>query len=659
MPAQRPLPAEVLALIFQYFDSKDLYRCLQVCRLWYDEAETRLYSNVVLSRSKFRTVKSKKHLLRRVQWLCGFDWEDQAEDVWDVFLDYRPCKEYSPSRAWPFDKSHYMRSLPPMQSVDFTLGPNHPALTHLSYHGGSRANPLFVSVLYRLTTLTTLELFFDQGGSYRDIYRLDMDRTLTALPHLKHLRTNGRMLEYATTPGRLDNRNLYLTMEDATRGPGRQQHQLKSFAFGPVLTRWVPKTVDIFMCFRRLGSLTTLSFNSWESSFDEIERNRPGALGRALQQFCPVLETVKIINASVFWLFDLAIVPSNKEHHLRSLIEDLLPNEEEVVWTTALHEQRDEHLIRPLQDQEVEELLEGRNAVPFFPHLKSLVIQGRHAFSAQDLISLGAQARLLTHLEIDYRPTDNLGISVWDIYDYDAASGDANLMPSPTPQYGLSWGDRAIQNRRLRKRRRIEGRDLMLFLRICSSLRHFALKKSFIPFELLVDDRSSRSEGSLGNDDDETQVIEPWACEGTLESLTIGFDIATDQHESHHLVWKHLGRFKKLQSLAFVRFSPSKNRSALIPSPAYGVDGLIAGGEGVNVTLTAIRALPSWWALEDGRAMVLWFARSFPKLKKLGLSHDQEYLEGKQGAAYASLLEDEDVKQCSIESVVFEPHWFE
>lgn len=161
-------------------------------------------------------------------------------------------------------------------------------------------------------------------------------------------------------------------------------------------------------------------------------------------------------------------------------------------------------------------------------------------------------------------------------------------------------------------------------------------------------DNSSRSQSSLGDVDKGTQAIAPWACEETLESLTIGFDIATDQPENHRLAWKHLNSFKKLRSLTFMRFSPSESRSALIPSPAYGVDSLLAGGEGVNEMMTAIRSLPSWWAVEDGRAMVLWFARSFPKLRKLGLSHDQEHLEGKQGAVYARVLEDEDVKQCSI-----------
>ncbi|KAK5814284.1 hypothetical protein F5H01DRAFT_368033 [Linnemannia elongata] len=134
------------------------------------------------------------------------------------------------------------------------------------------------------------------------------------------------------------------------------------------------------------------------------------------------------------------------------------------------------------------------------PHIKHLRINGRMLGYAT------TTGRLLTHLEIDYQPIEK----------------------------GRAGGDKLIENRRLRKRRQIENRDLMLFLRICSSPRHFALKKFGIPFELLVGDSSSsscRNQGSLGDDDDETQAIASWACKDTLETLTIGFDINRSTRE--------------------------------------------------------------------------------------------------------------------------------
>ncbi|KAF8949203.1 hypothetical protein BGZ47_008982 [Haplosporangium gracile] len=358
MPVLKPLPAKVFALIFHYLNRRDLYRCMLVCQLWHTEVEARLYNNIILD-NEFSThdlivqaVQTRKHLLRRVQWSSINDQETWAENPLDILLDFRAGEEdmisssfSSPSHVpkpffAPVDIN--LRSLPSpstLHPVVYPPGFIHPPWMPLSTAGGNRSTP---------------------AGGYQEMYTLDMDRVLTAFPHLKHLSISGRAFHYATTSARVDDHNLYLTTADTTSRPGGQIH------------------------------------------------------------------------------------------HLNFLIEDPLPDEV-VVWYSAVQNQPEEQ----------------------------------------------------------------------------------------------EW-DKLVENRRLRKRRQIENRDLMPFLRIRSSLRRFALKNFCVPFELLVDD-SSRSQGSLSDDNNGKQIILPWACEKTLEFLKIGFNIATDQPENHKLAWKHLGRFKKLR----------------------------------------------------------------------------------------------------------------
>ncbi|KAG0284063.1 hypothetical protein BGZ96_011560 [Linnemannia gamsii] len=634
----RPLPIEILALIFEYLPPRALYQAMLVSRLWYVEAEASLYTSITLrsphqsNDSLLRALKTRKRYLRRLEWSSSIGREVSEADLLDILLDYRPGEETSGSTS----SSDNLPSSTPVATSNaqilpstsppktgYPLGPNPPALRHLSYVGCNRSWQFFDSILYRLTTLTSLDLCFS-GSAYqvRDMYVFKMDKVLTAFPHLKHLGITGTMFEYVPTTARLDegyNPILDANKVEAGAATGHgvlDHHRLESFTLNPVLMR--RSAVDLFMCFRRLGSLTKISIVSKISCF-----NNDGG--------------------DHVLVFDLAIVPPDKDHHLTALVSDVSLGEMPDLLTKK-------RLRRRLQDNEVDELLEGRNASPFFPQLRKLTLQQGHSLSAQDLISLG------------------------EIYDKDAAV-------SATTQQSSTWSDVLVEHQRLRKRRQIENRDVMLFLQVCSSLRHFALTKFCIPFEhLLVADEDMSKQVSSGVNDDQgksgtgntetsshddktTPAIQPWACEKTLESLTIGFDIATNRPEDHRLVWTHLGRFKKLRSLTFVRYHSfnSYHRSSLIPSLAFGVEGLLAarggGGGEMSETLAEIRSLPSWWAEEGLREMVLWFAKSFPKLSVLGLMYHWQYVEGTQGVVYARFLEDEDVKRCPIGHVFFESQY--
>lgn len=139
-----------------------------------------------------------------------------------------------------------------------------------------------------------------------------------------------------------------------------------------------------------------------------------------------------------------------------------------------------------------------------------------------------------------------------------------------------------------------------------------------ILFEDLLDDDNE--------DDDRKAAIRSWACERPLESLTIGFNMPTNQPQDHELVWNHLGRFKKLPSLTSVPSSPpsKQDQSGLIQLFDYGVTGLLAGGqEGREMidTLEEIDCLLSRWSVDDRKEMVFWFAEAFLKLRVLGLEN--------------------------------------
>jgi hypothetical protein len=413
-----------------------------------------------------------------------------------------------------------------------------------------------------------------------------------------------------------------------TQAGSGDQYRLESFTFYPSLMGRNGRDASLF--FKRLGNLKRIVVLPRIWSYGVNELCRPWDLGRALKEFCPKLESIEAEGALTLWLFDLPILPHDKLAHLTALVEGHSLQDVEGMSDAQVQENR---LRQRLQDQEVGELLEGKGADPFFPQLKRLILGQKYYLSAQDLISLGVQAQFLTDLEIQISPDH---YEYWQMYDPDTTTSD---LPS-----AVTNQSQIVDMRRLGTRRRFTSRDLMLFLQLCSSLVRFSMTNQSISFEDLLDDNNDKA------------VIRPWACEGTLGSLTIGFDLPTNQPEDHRLVWNHLGRFKKLRSLTFLHTLPSskKGRSGLIPSSGYGVGGLLAeGGGGMSEKLEEIGCLSSWWKVNDRRQMVLWFAESFPRLRVLGLEFHQGYVKGAKQARYTGFLKDKEVKSCSISRIFF------
>jgi hypothetical protein len=502
----------------------------------------------------------------------------------------------------------------------------------------------------------SLDLRFEKYNGTEETYVVDLDRILTGFPRLKHLGIAGWMLEYA--PPRMA--GLEEDHHDNEDEETRTEHGLESFDFNPLLM-W-REGPDAFDFFERLRHLRQISVCSQRSYLECAARTRPWAFGRALQQYCPKLEAIDVFGSAILWLFDLPILPSDKIPHLTALATESLPSingsdiSSVIVEQKALKESED-RLRQRLQEQEVGELLEGRTARPFFPQLKTLILGPGHSLSVQDLISLGVQARFLTCVEI----THGLYIyaRVWDMYDTDAAAAAATALFDPATHHSTSSSavaNKLVVDRRLWKRRCIGNQDVMLFLQLCCSLQHFTITGRTIPFyDLATGDLTTP--GGLGTtfstlEEVETPVIQHWACEENLQTLKFGVSLhAKRSKEYHAMVWKHFGRFQKLVSLTLPL-------SSLVPSPDYGVEGLLTGGGRLSETLTEIRSLPSWWEVEDRREMVLWFARSFPKLLVLGLMCYREKVEGGKEEDYTDFLEDEDVKTCSIHKIFIESRSF-
>ncbi|KAF9138034.1 hypothetical protein BG015_002528, partial [Linnemannia schmuckeri] len=620
------LPPETLHLIFLHLSPQDLLQCACVSRHWNGVAEARLYSDITFSRRKLNNhklvpaLKTRKHLLRRFEIQLCQQFTIPEANLLDIFLDYRPDhdnkRNLSPGESCRYhyrDRNLFGDDTKTRPSFPMAaIGPNRPALTHFSVVGDFESSWLLDTIIYNLATssLTSLKIKFSFGPNHKT-YTVDLERILETFPHLKDLWIAGYKHQYKPT-GEIEDSDPSTpktattataatsasATTDSSVGAGKQ-YRLESFTFEPttLLSRRGPNAL-IFI--RRLGNLKKIGINALMPYLSRPQNGRPWELGRALQQYCPKLEYIDIDGPVPLWFFDLPILPYDKIRHITRVANESLPLHvlkklggmaQEANWT---------YRMLRLQEQELGELMESKSAKPFFPHLKTLVLGGKHCLSAQDLILLGVHATFLTRLEMERWPV--LDGYILDIYDTDAAAAAATQSTKPLPSSDINA---AVEARRLCKRRIFNHWDLLLFLQRRSSLRHFVISGHNIPFgNLIVKPFIPRIPDHLINDDDteataeakeETLIILPWACEERLETLKVGFQVSASDPQEHGLVWKHLGRFGKLRSLHL-------DQSNLFTSLSYGVEGLLEGG--MSETLEEIRSLPGWWKTKDCRELV-------------------------------------------------------
>ncbi|KAF9091603.1 hypothetical protein BGX29_010871 [Mortierella sp. GBA35] len=611
---------------------------MQVSRHWYQPSKALLYNTAHLSNVPFINpyyyifaLQANKHLLRRVHWRIYprnkyFWWSE----LLDILLDHRqPDNEVLTGYG------------------TIQLGPNPPPLHTFVFEGDvdSESVSLFNQLVLNLKSLTTLKLTFN-GWVPGLNYSLDPVAILDALPLLKHLSIDGLGHSYvpqeaaATTTAVLS----FRSPSDATKKPIKAlplpiNYRLESFGFNPIhLTRSDGFTAFSFL--ERLGNLKTIQVimpKSTKSGQDRRELCRLGELSRALQLHCPKIERIETQGEATVWLFRLPTHSAETRARLRTrearlaAIPHTAAHADTVVYRGYLDEaskqqEREDILIR--QYQGVGEWAMG-DAGPYFPQLTTLIMQDGFTLAAQDLLSLAAasSSSFLTHVELG-EPSNHA--YMWDMHE-DADPEATSITYSP---YSI------LVDRRIR--RPIEGRDVHLFLVHCKGLRYFSVGAGTkIQFEDLVDEFNvvdgveAHIEGCVVNEQLDMSLVKglafredrrsttatairPWACEGTLETLKIAIEVSAMDQCGQELVWRQLGRLWRLKSLTLL--------GNMIPKLQFGIGAL----EGMKESLESVPSLSTEWEVDD-RETMLWFARTFPRLREIGVS-------GRHGVAWDEVV---------------------
>lgn len=639
LSTSRPIPTEILAIIFAQLTDKDLYPCLFVSRHWHEAAEAQLYSEATLLLSLFvkrldqpffTALKARKHFLRKV--VCRLYTQNDSfflVNLLDILFDYRPPT----GDIIDSDALVALRSLSLSASTAAERGfpgPNRPPLRHFTFTGEGVEEVLLDLVLFNLApeTLTTLCLYL-QPSRRTEAYTFNVERILETYPNLKELGLRGDECQY--TAKEQVNKDREPGFHQTGSVP-HQQHRLESFTFGPMLMGQTGSTA--FTIFQQLGNLKRIKVWSIVGYRECVVNCRPWGFGRALKEFCPKLESITIDGPALFWLFDLPILPYDKIPHITCLVHQNVP---------------EDRLRERLRDHERKELLGGKTAVPFFPHLKKLILGYDHIVAAQDLLALGAQCQFLTHLEIHPSKSNT---EAWEVYDRDDEYA-ISTTSSPILSEASSATRVMIENRRLQKRRPFNDRDLVLFLQVCSSLRYLDLRGCSVTFESLIDGYitapSSGSAMTTPGTEAIIPYIRPWACADRIETLMIALDVPPKLPKDHHaVIWKHLGRLRRLQSLTLI--PTKKQRYILVPSLDYGVEGLFQEG-GLGETLGTLRFQTNWRLACEGREIVLCLAQWCPQLRNLGLEWGYSFDDCPEQTRADSFLKDEKVEQCSIRRI--------
>ncbi|KAG9066603.1 hypothetical protein KI688_012511 [Linnemannia hyalina] len=660
-----PLPPEILSLIFAHLPITSLLSCTLVSRLWYHESKPHLFSAETFrlerlphissdgtrldqayvrlySPAYIAAIKDNKRCLRSVSCILTRRSDLPIAEVLEILFD---CpRELLPLSVGEADSGDIWVNLdrataaaaaafhtnatiaddngavatttttPSSSKVvpGILLGQNRPALQVFMYDGKVMSSWLFETMIYNLPTLTTLDLYL--GCHYVDLQEsacLDIDMILDALPRLKSLVIDGSGYHYTD--------NAPSSSTSTTGTTTMPLHPLESFKFTPLLV--MRSTVNTLATFRRLKNLKSIFINTNDTYYNPVTRQaKPGEFGQILQRYCPKIERVETEGSLVLWFCRLPPTSLPCED-IRLLTNSGTASELSV-------RELDEGLNVTLTHQEREDILTNYQEITlFFPQLKALIARGYQSMGVQDLLALAvSRSQFLTHLEIGRGNYWNNAFELLqdarpDLPSSPSIEGIDQITvypPGPMTSSEMRW---------MRRRRAISSLDYQRVLETCSALRVVSLPGG-MPFRHMVDDPSDINGV-------ETRMTRRWACEGTIETLNMGFVLSTARRDDHRLIWRHLGRLRKLRCLTLTH-------SNLIPSLDFGISELVGRdfsqhdndnhddapltGEGDdkqrlrehNTTLEKLHSLGVAWGVDD-RATTQWFARSFPNLQTAGL----------------------------------------
>ncbi|KAF8974824.1 hypothetical protein BGZ46_009700 [Entomortierella lignicola] len=433
------------------------------------------------------------------------------------------------------------------EDIPLVPGPDRPMVRSFKLSGTLDSIQRFNDILFNLTSLTTLDLNWWPYSLEVKTNDMELDRILESLPNLKYLSMRGCDFE------------SILPQSPALDSNGAM-YKLKRFAFEVDLLS-MPRS--FLQLFRRLGNLTTIEVYGYDQWLEKIDSK---AIADILKESCKKVE--RILTSGLVPLY-LYILPPSVEVTNLVLRGD-----------TPSGQRR----IEELQRQQCEE------AEEIFPRLTTFISTLSCILSAEDLRCLSVQAEFLTIVDLSKPLSD---------------ADDPYEEEDPTIDIYLQ------RNSGAQARHIIRSLDIQLFLENCRHLRHFGAERRTINLiDMTPPDKSKSLPEACHNSfsNGKLQVVreaKPWACEGTLERLEIGFRVYSMTKIEHQIVFAQLGRCKRLKILRLTR-------SNLIPTLSYGVDLL----EGLSDSLEQILSWSSSWVLDDKKT-IQWMLTKFKKLETM------------------------------------------
>ncbi|KAG0228337.1 hypothetical protein B0O80DRAFT_502733 [Mortierella sp. GBAus27b] len=573
------LPAELLGLVFQYLPQSSLVRCLLVCRVWSIEASPYLYTHLELVENtksstllKFRANRRNTRYLEWNSHKCGID----RGVVTELILN-----------SWTTEATGIERAL--------ESGPNRATLYSFMFKGHPNQFPQFYHMLFSLKDLTRLSLEGSYFQSSKDW--ISLDTILSTMPFLLELDLTG--FHYFL----LDREHVSSLDLD------RSVCRLRTFKFDVTMLvnslpddHWTPAfTHRQLGIFQRLGNLEHVCIREGPCRSTTLSRYNSNTASQVLHKCCPKLKSIEVEDFAPLELYSFTsptkLTTTTTTTTTTTPTATTTTTATEIAVTSTLDTiavpatvaskapPLDYYADTPQEQVRVEEqqFRSWNDAKEFFPNLT--FVRAR-SLAAEDLRCLAARAKYLTRVKI----------TVWD----------KSKRESPDSQ----------RQRRARPRSSITSVDMQIFLETCPNLKVFEVIGGYIYVEDMVPGPSSdgsdnvvlsRAYRALGCTRLKmTRFAKPWACERTLETLSIGFELACATPSDHRIIFAQLGRCQHLRNLTM-------EESNLIPTLKHGID-LLAG---LKDTLERVHRWSAAYAFDD-KETILWVLEHLPNLQLIG-----------------------------------------
>ncbi|KAG0046270.1 hypothetical protein BGZ83_008548 [Gryganskiella cystojenkinii] len=595
------IPTETLDQILSCLTIHQIYRCLTVSQFWYQVAIARLYSfspGAVLARQDlFDLFYQHRHHIRHAAWNCSPPFQDRVREIRTLLvLDSRQHQE----------GNEWIASSMGMKSTASTTvtNSNSSAVKTLFFEGKlmDHMMPRFYETLSMLPSLTRLDLQFTEvhvapaflnqpnpmGMAGDPALAMDLATTtaqetieiwtlLNVLPNLEYLTLLG--CKYAPLPGTEKAKKSPATPPMATDAVATTSTE-SGVAYTEAETKAAAALTVLEIIPKRTYKLKSFHFQQiLFATLDPI---------RLLAQF-PCLDELGIHSSRYFRhvigtsYYDPITFARGLRHHCSKIthlvVEDWLPiclslPTIAAASTGAAATAKPGTVIQglPYEDRDLFDYQGESTLEPILPKLTTLECP-RGILTAEDF-------------ELCYRLEHLVEIDVSD------ARENEQVLPF------------VINRWRGRPQTKIQGYHLQTVLERCSKLKDFRATNRTIHWDQMALHAGEDENGEVGSSGEPVQYqTRPWACESTLEYLSIGFMVPTADRRAHRAIWSHLGRLRRLEDLQLILTN-------LIPSLEHGMGSLAR-----LPRLKRYTAARSCWSFPD-KETALWIAQECKTLEK-------------------------------------------